>query len=169
MNHSLDIKTDRESQRTRKVSTIVSAESVISQVQKEAPTTISMEALKKAAKEPIHKTFQMQWKDHLLSLVMQGEYSHILESESSDISWKAAIFNLPQGTLKFMLNSQLNTLPTKDNLSRSGKRLSKACTLCGREEYLSHALSSCPYMLEEGRYTWRHYSILSSIDTFIKN
>ncbi len=89
----------------RKVSTIVSAESVISQVQKEAPPTTSMEALKKAAKELIHKTFQMQWKDHLQSLMMQLEYSSILESEFSDISWKAAIFNLPRGTLKFMLNS----------------------------------------------------------------
>ncbi len=128
-----------------------------------------METLKKAAKELIHKTFQMQWKDHLQSLVMQGEYSCILESKSSDISWKAAIFNLPRGTLKFMLNSQLNTLPTKDNLTRWGKRLAKACTLCGRAEYLSHALSSCPYMLEQGRYTWRHDSVLSSIETFIKN
>ncbi len=37
VNHALDSKTYRESQWTRKVSTIVSVESVISQVQKEAP------------------------------------------------------------------------------------------------------------------------------------
>ncbi len=41
VNHALDSKTDRESQWTRNVSTIVSAESVISQVQMEAPPQLA--------------------------------------------------------------------------------------------------------------------------------
>ena len=33
-----------------------------------------------------------------------------------DATWNSVIYNLPKGTMKFVLNSSINTLPTKSNL-----------------------------------------------------
>ena len=84
-----------------------------------------------------------------------------------DFMWKADMFNLSRGVAKFVLNSVLNTLPTKDNLSRWGKTISQSCDMCGNRETMLHVLSGCPTALEQGRYTWRHDSILARISSFI--
>ncbi len=48
-----------------------------------------------------------------------------------DFEWKADIYGLPRGVAKFLLNSMLKFLPTKDNLHKLGKIISEACDLCG--------------------------------------
>ena len=65
--------------------------------------------------------------------------------------------------MKFMLNSFLDSLPTKNNLSRWGKRTNIKCDLCGYKETLHHVLNNCKTMLDQGRYTWRHNSVLRII------
>jgi hypothetical protein len=87
--------------------------------------------------------------------------------QNVDFTWKADLFNLPRGVAKFLINSILNTLPTKDNLARWGKVLSKSCDLCGNYETMNHVLSGCPTALNQGRFTWRHDSVLARIATFI--
>ncbi len=96
----------------------------------------------------------------IFSYIGEGVFRHILESS-----------HLQPPTRNTHIHAELPAeyFAHSDNLTRWGKRLSKACTLCERAECLSHVLSSCPYMLEQGRYTWRHDSVLSSIETFIKN
>ena len=49
-----------------------------------------------------------------------------------------------------MLNVFLDTLPSKNNLSRWGEK----CILCGNKETLQHVLYG-KIMLDQGRYTWR--------------
>jgi len=49
---------------------------------------------------------------HLLCLAMLEKY---------DMIWKSCMFNLMKGTLKFLLNSCLDTLPTQINLLQWGK------------------------------------------------
>ena len=44
--------------------------------------------------------------------------------------WKSYMFNLKKGTLKFLLNSRLDTLPTQINLLQCGKSASDLCKLC---------------------------------------
>ena len=74
---------------------------------------------------------------------------------------------MPKGVMKFMINSFLDTLPTKNNLSRWGKNMSTNCLLCSKKETLRHVLNHCQVMLDQGRYTWRHNSVLRIIhDTF---
>lgn len=89
--------------------------------------------------------------------------------ERSDYLWKSYIYNLPKGVMKFMLNAFLDTLPTKNNLSRWGKRLNTKCSLCGNKETLQHVLNNCKLMLDQGRYTWRHNSVLRKILDTLKD
>src|SRR6476619_5466336 len=42
---------------------------------------------------------------------------------------------------------------------------SAACTLCGAVQCtLHHLLVNCKYALEQGRYTWRHNSVLKCME-----
>ena len=89
--------------------------------------------------------------------------------EKSDYLWKSYIQNVPKGIMKFVLNSFSDTLPTKNNLSRWGKRSNSKCSLCGNNETLMHVLNNCKIMLDQGRYTWRHNSVLRTIKDSLKN
>ena len=51
---------------------------------------------------------------------------------------------------------------------RWGKRVSDRCPFCGNTQTLLHVLSNCGVALEQGRYTWRHDSVLSNIIALIR-
>ena len=103
------------------------------------------------------------WKETVGSYIMQGDYLALLMEEGSCITWKSFMWDIPQGVLKFAINAGINTLPTFDNLRRWGKRTNDRCPFCGNIQTLLHVLSNCNVALEQGRYTWRHNSVLSSI------
>ena len=70
--------------------------------------------------------------------------------------------NLPRGTMKFVLNSSIDTLPTRVNLKLWGKVVNDKC-FCGSRQTLNHILNYCKKSLEDGRYTFRHDNILHYI------
>ena len=78
------------------------------------------------------------------------------------------MWDIPQGVLKFAINAGVNTLPSPDNLKRWGKRVNDRCPFCGNTGTLAHVLSNCSTALTQGRYTWRHNSVLSSIIELIQ-
>ena len=84
-----------------------------------------------------------------------------------DATWKSYLFALPKGTMKFILNSTIDTLPTKANLKLWGLSGSDKCKLCGRKETTNHILSSCNTALNQGRYTYRHNRVLKEITSNI--
>ena len=108
------------------------------------------------------------WKEKIGRYVMQGDYLSLIVEEGNCISWKSYLWDVPQGVLKFALNAGLNTLPTSDNLKRWGKRVSDRCQFCGNIETLAHVLSNCTVALAQGRLTWRHNSVLTSIIKIIE-
>ena len=167
VNHALDSKLERESNWSHKGSTVVKSNTLFGTLNISASETIKK--TKTLIKDNIHKEYQSNYLHHIKSLAMQGEYTRLWEILDVDFSWKADIFGLPRGVAKFLLNSILTTLPTKDNLTKWGKVLSPACNLCGEYETTAHVLSGCKTMLEQGRYTWRHDSILNLIHSFIPN
>ena len=59
---------------------------------------------------------------HAQTLVKQGHLLSISLSalEKSDVFWKSYMFYLKKGTMKFLLNACLDTLPTKTNLLQWG-------------------------------------------------
>ena len=100
--------------------------------------------------------------------MMQGDYLALIAEEGDSVSWKSYLWDIPQGILKFALNAGINTLPSLDNLKRWGKRVSDRCPFCGNIGTLAHVLSNCPTALTQGRFTWRHNSVLSSIINLIR-
>lgn len=93
----------------------------------------------------------------------------------SDFSWNTLLYDYSDRLLKFVINSQTNTLPTPDNLRRWNQKRNVACGLCGRSEVtLSHVLAGCIWVREtenkltEDRYTWRHNNLLYAISTAIR-
>ena len=100
--------------------------------------------------------------EHVSDLVKQGKILELSQLEQNDATWKGYIFNLPRGTMKFSLNSAIDTLPTKVNLKLWGKMTNDKCR-CGRRETINHILNGCDHSLKEGRYTYRHDSVLKYI------
>ena len=61
-------------------------------------------------------------------------------------------------------------MPTRDNLRRWGVRhVDLKCKLCDRiAPTLRHDFASCPVALSQGRYTWRHDSVLAQVITCLE-
>ena len=125
--------------------------------------------LKNLIQQKIQEDVDSYWREKISSLIMQGDFMSLLLEEDNCISWKSFIWSVPRGVAKFSINAGLNTLPSADNLKRWGKRTSDLCTICdlNRKQTLSHILSYCGSALEQGRYTWRHNSVLRTIYDFI--
>ena len=97
----------------------------------------------------------------LRQLAVQGRWLEWTDAMHSDLSWRRLIHGLDDGELQFNLRAISNTLPTPDNLRRWGQNeVDPACPLCGRPATLRHILNSCSVALHQGRYTWRHDSVL---------
>ena len=108
------------------------------------------------------------WKEKIGQYVMQGDYLALAMEEDGCLTWRSFMWDIPQGVLKFAINAGINTLPTFDNLKRWGKRVSDRCPFCGNIQTLAHVLSNCSVALDQGRFTWRHNSVLSSIIELIR-
>jgi len=95
---------------------------------------------------------------------------------ASDNSWSTLLFQYSQRLLKFMVNAQLNTLPTPDNLRRWNLSKDSVCGLCAEKLVaLSHVLAGCPWvrtvenkLQREDRFTWRHNNVLYLLASVIQ-
>ena len=76
--------------------------------------------------------------------------------------WNRIVGGLPSGQLSFLLRAGSDTLPTPLNLARWTIQSSSRCALCNSNHpTVAHILNGCPVALNQGRYTWRHDSVLS--------
>ena len=87
----------------------------------------------------------------------------LISAENSDLTWRSIIYDLPRGVLSFAVRSAIDFLPTRTNLKCWGKRTNALCPLCKNLASLSHVLNNCSVALTQGRFTWRHDSILKHI------
>ena len=67
------------------------------------------------------------------------------------------------GTMKFLLNAAIDTIPTAANLQRWKKSPSDKCKLCLGRQTTDHCLNICKVGLDTGRWTWRHNNVLKYI------
>ena len=79
--------------------------------------------------------------------------------------WSTVQQSMPKNIFYFSLKYLTNTLATRKNLFKWYIGQSSACSFCLQSETLQHVVSSCKSYLDQGRYTWRHDSVL----TFIAN
>ena len=109
------------------------------------------------------------WRDHVKSLTVQGNTLALAVAEKCDLSWQSYMFNMKQGTLKFIANASIDTLPTQANLKRWKKSTSDLCPLCRGRQTNNHVLNICQVGKDTGRWTWRHNNIVNyvvdSVDT----
>ena len=74
--------------------------------------------------------------------------------------WSTVQQNMPKNIFNFMIKYLNNTLPTRKNLYKWSLSDSPSCSFCLHPETLQHVVSSCNTYLADGRYTWRHNSVL---------
>ena len=78
----------------------------------------------------------------------------------NDLSWKC-IWALGPNLLRFCVQSTFNTLPSPNNLLRWRISAESSCALCDVTNCtLPHILSGCKFSLNNGRWEFRHDSVL---------
>ena len=120
-------------------------------------------AIKQSVKESVTQNRTVFWRDYIKPLVQQGNLLKLVQLKKSDLTWKSIIYDLPRGVLSFAVRSSIDYLPTFNNLKTWGKRTQTKCKLCGNHETLNHVLNHCSVPLNQGRYTWRHNSVLKHV------
>ena len=119
--------------------------------------------IRKAVRDRTRVADQEQLLEHAKSLKVQGNMLSLVAQEKVDVLWKSTMFQLKSGTLKFMINASIDTLPTPANLKRWKYSSSDKCKLCGNRGTTNHYLNCCKVMLNTDRYTWRHNNIVNFI------
>ena len=89
-----------------------------------------------------------------------------------NLSW-SNILAMPPNLLSFCIASTYNVLPSPSNLNRWQLSSDPSCFLCNKNICtIAHILGACPFSLNQGRFTYRHDSILnylvSILTSFIK-
>ena len=126
------------------------------------PSTKFILNVKNEAKSLVSVEENGKMYEHVQNLVKQGNFLELSKCEQNDATWKSYIYNLPKGTMKWLLNASIDTLPTRVNLKQWGKVNNDKC-FCGQRQTLNHILNCCVVSLNQGRFTYRHDSILNYI------
>jgi hypothetical protein len=83
--------------------------------------------------------------------------------------WQSSINSLPKNIYNFTTRYVNNTLPTLKNISLWKKTTNSLCSACLNPQTLQHVVSSCKVHLEQGRFTWRHSSILKTLAGYLSS
>ncbi|CAB4043669.1 Hypothetical predicted protein, partial [Paramuricea clavata] len=106
---------------------------------------------------------EQRLQNHLIS---QGSFfSSIIKNSTSSFNslWSSVQSRLPKNIFNFTVRYINNSLPTRKNLVKWGLSSSADCSFCSSPESLLHVISGCKAYLDEGRFTWRHNSVLNFI------
>jgi hypothetical protein len=173
---ALNSKLEREAKLTRKFSIVQYSRDLYEKAVRSLTHTLPFSGLKKKSilknvKDLVSDEIRQLWDDKVKTLLVQGKFLDILKIEKSCFTWKHIIYQLPRGVLQFILNASTDSLPTLANLGRWRQRAvaNTKCPLCGNCQTLHHILNHCQNMLKQGRYTWRHDSILSYLFSLFNN
>ena len=170
VNHDLDSRLERESEWTRKFSTVVAVNEMFREnvlngkivvTNNSQEKHMNIHNAKKVMKSAVQKETLKHWNKVVKKLTFQEDFIALLVKEQSNITWQSICNNIPKGVLSFALKASVNGLNTPDNLKRWGKRALDKCQLCGNYGNLEHILNWCSVGLNQGRTKWRHNSVLS--------
>jgi hypothetical protein len=107
--------------------------------------------------------------EHSSALLRQGVWTRFDAVRPFDLSWKNLLSGPGPRLLSFVLNSLINSVRTPDMLQLWGYKATADCCLCSAKLCsLHHILVGCSVALDQGRYTWRHDSVLSNIETALE-
>ena len=109
----------------------------------------------------------------VVQLQVQGQWTRWMNYLQQDFSW-ASLMAMPANLTSFCLASTYDTLPSPTNLKRWRITTETMCTLCSKDVCTTaHILGACKVSLLQGRYTFRHDTVLrqviAALKTFISN
>ena len=116
----------------------------------------------------IRKQHEDKLKHHLIS---QGSFfSNVIKYSTISLNsiWSAVQSKLPKNIFNFTIRYVNNTLPTRKNLQKWGISTTSECAFCLSPKSLLHVVAGCNTYLNEGRFTWRHDSVLNLIASMLK-
>ena len=113
---------------------------------------------------------QQRYQVHAHSLALQGAWLKWADTVAPfDLSWKNLIYGNVSHVVRFILNATINCAATPDMYKLWGYKAVANCPLCNKKQCtLHHILSNCDASLKSKRYTWRHDSVLSSIEPVLR-
>ena len=124
-------------------------------------------AYRKLVSSTSQKIKEEQDTDRALKLKLQCHWMSWQNYVQNNLSWKN-ILALPPNLLSFCISSTYNVLPSPSNLRRWNTENDPSCTLCGKQLCtIAHILGACKFSLEQGRFTFRHDSVLSYLVSVI--
>ena len=116
----------------------------------------------------IEESDENRFEAKAVQLSMQGNWVKWCNFVRFDLSWNT-LLALPQSLISFCINATYDTLPSPSNLHRWSISTEKSCYLCNKTICTTaHVLGGCKVALEQGRFTYRHDSVLSVIVKFLK-
>ena len=103
---------------------------------------------------------------HSMSLSQQGGWTKWRENvHPLDLKWKDLIFLKNTRIFSHHLNASISCLPSPNRLRLWGYIPSSKCPLCEDLKCTQmHIFSSCKTALLQGRYSWRHDSVLKCLE-----
>ena len=84
-------------------------------------------------------------------------------------NWNLLIHCLPSNMFNFCRKALVFSLNKNSNLARWKIRSSPKYDLCGKTQTQIHGLNNCISAISDGRYKWRHDSILKTILCYIRS
>ena len=104
-----------------------------------------------------------------LQLQLQGQWTRWENYVKNDLSWKS-LLAMPANLLSFCLASTYDVLPSPSNLKRWRICTESSCSLCSKEICTTaHVLGACKVSLTQGRFTFRHDSVLSELASILSS
>ena len=104
-----------------------------------------------------------------VQLHLHGNWTKWCDYTKTDLSWKF-LLSLPQCLVSFFLGSTFDTLPSPSNLKRWKISAEAHCFLCRKSICTTaHILSGCKIALVQGRYTYRHDSVLKVFESALSS
>ena len=123
-----------------------------------------------AVKRSINEEVKEKWNNCVKKLTLQGDFTKLLIEEKESVTWQSIIRKMPRNVLSFAARMSTNSLATPSNLVRWGKRKLGTCPLCSyHNATLAHITNVCPVSLKQGRFTWRHNSVLLQLLKHMKS
>lgn len=129
-----------------------------------------MAKAKREVKKSVSEEIKERWNCKVRKLTMQGDFTGLLIEEEQSVTWQSIARKVPRNVMSFATRLSTNSLASPDNLVRWGKRKMGTCPLCSSPNAtLAHISNMCTVALNQGRFTWRHDSVLHHLTTHIKS
>ena len=119
---------------------------------------------RKLVSSKVQELEEEQYLAKAVQLRLQGNWTKWCNYIRNDLSWKVLLATPPSLT-SFLLGATFNTLPSPSNLKRWHIVSESNCSLCSVKVCTAaHVLSGCKIALQQGRFTFRHDSILRVLE-----